>query len=393
MKAVVLRANWAPKSDFVLGSKDVSGKLTYNGSRVWKNPTLEIADIEKPKISDSEVLIEVKACGICGSDVHMAQPDQDGYILYPGLTAFPVTLGHELSGVIVDSGKNAVDKSTNKPFKGGEKVCCEEMVWCSVCKPCSDGYPNHCERLEEIGFSINGAYTKYIAVDARYVWNLKPLEAKYSEADIFLAGSLVEPTSVAYHAVIERGGGIRPGQNVVILGGGPIGIAAAAILRRAGAANVIVSESQPERLAMAMKMGATVTINPDKEDFTKKVLDVTGGMGADLYLEATGLPHIVFEGIEQAIWHGRTLNARVVIVARADYKIPVTGEVFQVRRASIVGAQGHSGHGVFSGVISTMASGMDMTPIITKKIKLDQVPANIISLRTNRTDCKVTMVQ
>ncbi|MCE5340896.1 MAG: alcohol dehydrogenase catalytic domain-containing protein [Planctomycetaceae bacterium] len=393
MKAVVLYADWEPKAGFSLGSKDVDGKLTYLGSKVWKNPRLKIIEKSKPQILDTEVLIEVKACGICGSDVHMAQPDDNNYILYPGLTAFPVTLGHEFAGVVVEAGKNAIDKDTGKPYKGGEKVCSEEMVWCSVCKPCADGYPNHCELLKEIGFSIDGAYTKYIAVDARYLWNLSQLEKMYSGDDIFLAGSLVEPTSVAYHAVIERGGGIRPGQNVVILGGGPIGMAAIAILKRAGAANVILSETQTERLEMGIKMGATATVNPAKEDFAQKVLKLTNGTGADLYLEATGLPHQVFGGIEECIWNGRTLNAVVVIVARADYKIPVTGEVFQVRRASIVGAQGHSGHGIFASVISTMASGMDMTPIITKKITLEQVPENIISLRTDRTECKITMVQ
>jgi threonine dehydrogenase-like Zn-dependent dehydrogenase len=86
------------------------------------------------------------------------------------------------------------------------------------------------------------------------------------------------------------------------------------------------------------------------------------------------------------------LNTTVVIVARADAKIPVTGEVFQVRRANIVGSQGHSGHGTFPRVISAMATGMDMTPIITKKINLEKVPDNIILLQTDRKECKITAV-
>ena len=100
MKAVVLSATWAPKPDFRLGSKDIEGKLTYLGSKVWKDPKLSIEDVPEPEISDEEVLVEIRACGICGSDVHMAQPDKDGYIYYPGLTAFPVVLGHELSGLV-----------------------------------------------------------------------------------------------------------------------------------------------------------------------------------------------------------------------------------------------------------------------------------------------------
>ncbi|MBU4362691.1 alcohol dehydrogenase, partial [bacterium] len=103
-----------------------------------------------------------------------------------------------------------------------------------------------------------------------------------------------------------------------------------------------------------------------------------------------GLPDRVWGDIEQAIWEGKMINSTVVIVARADKKIPVSGEVFQVRRASIVGSQGHSGHGTFPRVISSMASGMDMTPLITKKIALDKVPENIVLLRTDRTECKIT---
>ena len=392
MKAVVLSAKWDPKKDFRLGPKDVEGKLTYLGSQVWRNPTLKIEEKEIPEIGPTEVLIKVKACGICGSDVHMAQSDDEGYIFYPGLTAFPCTLGHEFSGVVVKAGKEALNKRTGLRYKEGEAVTSEEMLWCGSCRPCADGYPNHCERLQELGFTCDGAFADYVKVDARYVWSLEELRGVYSDEEIFLAGSLVEPTSVAYNAVIERGGGIRPGDNVVILGGGPIGLAAVAILKRAGAAKVILSEPSEPRANMGKKMGADYTINPLKENFTEKVLEITEGVGAKLYLEATGLPDKVFPDIEQTIWQGKQINSTVVIVARSAKKIPVTGEVFQVRRASIVGSQGHSGHGTFPRVISSMASGMNMIPLITKKISLEEVPENIIMLQTNRQECKITAV-
>ena len=129
MKTIVLSANWKPQQDFKLGAKDVEGKLTYLGSQVWKNPQITITDKAVPSIGPEEVLIKVKACGICGSDVHMAQSDQQGYILYPGLTAFPVTLGHEFSGVVTQSGEHAINKRTGKRYAEGEIVCCEEMLW------------------------------------------------------------------------------------------------------------------------------------------------------------------------------------------------------------------------------------------------------------------------
>ncbi len=392
MRTEVLSAKWEPKSDFKLGSKDIEGKLTYLGSQVWRNPILQVVEKDIPEIGDTEVLIKVKACGICGSDVHMAQSDEEGYIWYPGLTAFPCTLGHEFSGVVAKAGRLAINKRTGKRYTEGEAVTAEEMLWCGSCRPCADGYPNHCERLQELGFTCDGAFAEYVKVDARYVWSLEELRKSYRDEDIFLAGSLTEPTSVAYNAVIERGGGIRPGDNVVILGGGPIGLAAVAVLKRAGAARVILSEPSESRAGMGKKMGADCIINPLKENFTEKVLQITEGMGAKLYLEATGLPDKVFPDIEQAIWQGNQINSTVVIVARSAKKIPVTGEVFQVRRASIIGSQGHSGHGTFPRVISSMASGMNMLPLITKRITLDGVPENIVMLQTNREECKITAV-
>jgi threonine dehydrogenase-like Zn-dependent dehydrogenase len=360
MRTVTLFADWDPKPDFKLGHKDIDGKLTYLGSKVWRNPRIEIVEKDIPEPGPTEALIEVKACGICGSDVHMLQSDEDGYIFYPGLTAFPCTLGHEFSGSVVKAGVSAINKRTGKKFEKGEAVCSEEMIWCSTCRPCADGYPNHCERLQELGFSIDGAYAKYIKVDARYLWSLEGIREKYGEEKMFLLGSLVEPTSVAYNALIERGGGIRAGDHVVILGGGPIGIAGCAVLRRSGAASVIISEPSKSRREIALAMGATHAIDPMKVNAAEAVLDITKGEGASIILEATGLPSIVWPDVERIIWEGKTLNSTVVLVARADVKIPLNGEVFQVRRASVVGSQGHSGHGTFPRVISAMGTGMDV---------------------------------
>jgi threonine dehydrogenase-like Zn-dependent dehydrogenase len=390
MKAVRLYADWDPRPGFTLGPKDIDRRQTYLGSKVWRNPRLVIEDVPVPTPGPGEAVIEVKQVGICGSDVHMAQADDEGYIWYPGLTGFPCTLGHELSGIVRDVGPGTLNKQTNKPLAGGEWVCVEEMVWCGNCRPCADGWPNHCEQLDEIGFNIDGGFAKYIKVPAKLLWSLDPLRERYSDEDVFRLGSMAEPASVAYNALIERGGGIRPGDDAVILGGGPIGMAAVAIMKRAGAASVIVSEPEAGRRELAMKLGADYTIDPTKEDFAERLLEITHGMGASLYLEATGLPTKVFPQIEQAIWLGRTLNAKVVVVARADAKMPVAGEVFQVRRAQIVGSQGHSGHGNFPRVIRSMATGMDLRPMMTKEVGLLDVPDNIVLLRTDRTECKIS---
>jgi threonine dehydrogenase-like Zn-dependent dehydrogenase len=390
MKSVVISADWSPKPGFKLGPKDIDGKLTYLGSYVWRYPKLSVEEKEYPKIGPTECLIEVKACGICGSDVHMAQADKDGYTWYPGLTAFPVTLGHELAGVVVKAGEKAFNKRTGKAYDAGEPVCAEEMFWCSYCRPCADGHPNQCERLQEMGFSVDGGFARYIAIDSRYLWSLEGLRDFYQGNDLFLAGSLVEPTSVAYNALIECGGGIRPGDNAVILGGGPIGLGGVAIMKRAGAAKVVLVEPEEGRAALGRKMGADLVINPMKENVPERILQFTGGLGAAIYLEATGLPDKVIGTIEDTIWNGKFIGAKVVIVARADKKTPLNGEVYQVKKAKVAGAQGHSGYGTFPRVISLMGAGMDMTPLITKKIGIDAVPEHVKLLQTDKKNCKIT---
>ncbi len=276
MKAVRLHAQWEPRPDFALGSRDIEGKVCWLGSKVWRYPKVTVEELPTPQVKrPSEVLIKVRACGICGSDVHMAQSDENGYMLYPGLTGFPAVLGHEFSGEVVEGGPEAINRRNNERFTPGEPVTSEEMLWCGFCRHCADGYPNHCENLHELGFDVDGAFAEYIVVDAKYLWSLRELEGVYSGEKVFLAGSLVEPSSVAYNAVIERGGGIRPGDNVVVFGGGPIGLAACAILKRAGGVKVILSEPSETRRAMAKELGVDLTVNPLKENVVEAVLEVT----------------------------------------------------------------------------------------------------------------------
>ena len=392
MQGVTLVADWDPKPGFKLGSKDIEGRQTYLGSQVWRNPRLEIREYDIPTPGPEEVLMEVKACGICGSDVHMAQADKDGYIYYPGLTGSPPSWGMSSPAWWWKRARTPATSAPTSPSRAARRSPPKRCCGAGSASPCADGQPNHCEQLDEVGFNVNGAYTKYIVLPSRTLWSLEPLRKNYKEADLFVAGSLVEPTCVAYNAVIERGGGIRPGDRVVILGGGPVGIAACAILKRAGASQVIISETQQERADMALKLGADYHVNPLKEDFAERVLEITDGMGADMFMEATGLPAVVYPGIEKVIWEGRTLNSTVVVTARAEAKMPVTGEVLQVRTARIIGAQGHSGHGNFPRVIECMATGMDMTRMSTKKISLEELPENILKLQTDRSECKITYI-
>jgi len=160
MKALRLYASKEPRPGYKFTEMELKTGKVIEGSKVWRYPKLKVEDVEKPKIGPKDLLIRVKACGICGSDIHFYETDEDGYMLYPGLTKFPCTIGHEFSGVVEEIGSEV------KGFKIGDPVTSEEMLWCGECIPCRNGLPNHCVNLEELGFTVDGAMAEYVKVDS-----------------------------------------------------------------------------------------------------------------------------------------------------------------------------------------------------------------------------------
>ncbi|MDK2858761.1 MAG: scyllo-inosose 3-dehydrogenase [Verrucomicrobiota bacterium] len=187
-------------------------------------------------------------------------------------------------------------------------------------------------------------------------------------------------------------GGVNPGDIAIVCGGGAIGLAACAILKRAGSSLVILSEPSNERAQIGLKLGADVVIDPNHESFTEKILELTGGRGGNIYLEASGLQATVWPQIETCIWKGKTIGAKVCIVSRSDEKLSVSAEVLQVKRASIIGAYGHAGHNNFYNAIQCVAGGMNVLPLITKTVLLEEVPAYLLSMQKDKTNCKVSVV-
>jgi hypothetical protein len=322
-------------------------------------------DVAEPKIGPNEVLLKVKACGVCGSDLHMYETTEDGYIYYPGLTKFPVVLGHELSGQIVEVGKNVRD------FQKGDMVTAEEMMWCGHCTPCRNGYPNQCQNLEEIGFTINGAFADYIAIDAKYCWKINALAEHFGDEDkAYEAGATVEPCCVAYNAIFVRGQGFRPGGYVAIFGAGPIGLHAVGLCKTSGASKIIVFEVSPQRREICKQLGADYVFDPQATPAHEVMRDLTGGEGCDFLLEAAGVPLLTFPEMERSM----AVNGRIVSVARTPDRVPVYLEYFQVGHAQFFGAQGHSGNGTFPNVIRLMAAGRhNPIPMITGRYDLNGV--------------------
>lgn len=380
MKGLVLDAKWNPRSDYKVSPWEQETKKAITGSSIWQHPDLKVREWPDPKPGLHQVLIEVRACGVCGSDMHFYETDKEGYILYPGLTRFPTILGHEFSGKVVELGKDATMLNV------GDMVTVEEMIWCGRCTPCRNGYPNHCTNLEELGFTVPGGFAKYIAVDEKYCWKIDAIAERFgSEEKAYEVGAMTEPTCVSYNAMISRAGGFLPGHYVDIFGAGPIGLAAIGLAKAAGAGMIVAFEISPERRELAKKIGADHVFDPRDVKPHEVMMELSKGEGFDFHFEAGGVPHIAVPEMEKAL----AVNAKIVQIGRAAQRVPMYLETFQVRRSQFFGAQGHSGDENFPNVIRLVASGrLDLSPIITARYKLDDA-VDAIAKSTKRADGKI----
>ena len=383
MKGLVLDAQWDPKPDYALSEWEKTTGKAISGSNIWRHPKLSVEDWADPAPGAQDVVIEVRACGVCGSDMHFYETDEDGYILYPGLTRFPTILGHEFSGKVVEVGADV------ETLKVGDMVTAEEMIWCGRCVACRNGFPNHCMKLEEIGFTVPGAFANYITMDEKYCWPIDALAERYgSEEKAYEVGALTEPSCVAYNAMFERAGGFRPGHYVSVFGAGPIGLAAIGLARAAGAGTIAAFEISGPRRELAKQVGADFVYDPTEVKAGEVLMELSKGEGFNFHVEAAGAPHLLIPEMEQAL----AINSKIVQVGRAAQRVPMYLESFQVRRAQAYGAQGHSGHENFPNVIRMVAAGrLDLAPIITARYGLESV-VDAIAQSTTRTDGKIMVM-
>lgn len=382
MRAVVLRAEWAPRGEGVTTAArtartDARGdttRIALRGNSAWRAPRLGVEERPDPTPDRDIVVIRVRACGICGSDVHMRERDADGYMLYPGMVGTPVVIGHEFSGVVEAVGPDVLDVAI------GDAVCAEEIAWCGECIACRSGLPNNCTRLEELGFTFDGAHAERVAVRARYVWSLRPLlDAGIDERRAFHLGALVEPTSVAWIGLFVSAGGFAPGSSVGVAGAGPIGLAAIALARAAGAARIVAFEPSATRRELATAIGADEAHDPralGASGFADAARDATRGRGFDRWVEASGA-----RGVAESMAASLAPGGRVVLIGRGPHTIELDPERLIVRGAAVVGSIGHSGSGAFGRVIDLMATGrLPMDRIVSMTVPLDGMVAALDGL-------------
>ncbi len=380
MKGMVLDAKWNPKPDYEVSEWEQQTGKAITGNSIWHNPKLEVRDWPDPTPGPKEVLLEIQACGVCGSDMHFYETDEDNYILYPGLTKFPTILGHEFSGRVAEVGKEVA------LLQPGDMVTVEEMIWCGRCTPCRNGYPNHCTNLEEIGFTIPGAFANYIAVEEKFCWKIDAIAERLGNEEMaYAVGALTEPSCVAYNAMFTRAGGFKPGHYVDVFGAGPIGLATIGLAKAAGAGLIVAFEISPQRLELAKAVGADYVYDPREVSPSEVMMELSKGEGFDFHFEAAGVPEIAIPEMEKAM----AINSKMVQVGRAAQRVPMYLESFQVRRSQAYGAQGHSGHENFPNVIRLVASGrLDLSPIITAHYDLAQT-VEAIAKSVERSDGKI----
>lgn len=383
MRGLVLDAVWEPKANYQVSEWEKETGKAITGNSIWRHPKLEVKEKADPKIAPDQILLEVQACGVCGSDMHFYETDKDDYILYPGLTKFPSILGHELSGKVVEIGKDVTDLVV------GDMVTVEEMIWCGHCTPCRNGYPNHCLNLEEIGFTIDGGFANYLAIGAKFAWKINAIAERFgSEKKAYEVAALTEPTCVAYNGMFERAGGFRPGHFISVFGAGPIGLAAIGLAEASGAGMIAAFEVSAPRRELAKKMGADYVYDPREVSPSEVMMDLSKGEGFNFHVEAAGAPHLTVPEMIKSL----AINSKMVQIGRAAQNVPMYLETMQVRRAQFYGAQGHSGHETFPNVIRMVASGrLDTSPMVTARYNLTDTVA-AIAKSTERTDGKILVL-
>lgn len=239
---------------------------------------IKVRDAEEPIPLPDEIKIEIKAAGICGTDIHIYH---DRYPSNP-----PVILGHEFCGVISEIGKDV------KNFKIGDRVMAEPAGRiCGECIYCRTGRYNMCSKRLAYGVNLNGGFTKYVAVREEVVHRLPDNVS-------FIAGALTEPLACCVHAIVERAE-VSVGDIIVVSGPGPIGILAAQVAKSAGATVVIYGTSRDKkRLSLAARIGIDFTVNIESGNSQKIISKLTGGYGADTVIEAAGTIPSVQKSIE-----------------------------------------------------------------------------------------------
>jgi len=303
---------------------------------------LEVADLPRPSAGPGEVLVQVAACGICGSDVH-------GYDGSSGRRIPPLVMGHEAAGIIAEVGEGV------SRFAVGDRVTFDSTVYCGACNYCLSGQINLCDNRQVVGVSTPdfrraGAFAEFVTVPEHIIYKL-PDELSFAEA------AMLEAVSVALHAVAVSD--LKGGETVLVLGAGMIGLLILQAARAAGCSRILVADVDATRLKLAKESGADETILASGEEMVRQVWQLTNGIGVDVVLEAVGRDETVSASID-AVRKGGT----VTLVGNITPQVMLPLQKVVSRQIRLQGSCASAGE--YPQAIELISSGkIRVTPLIT----------------------------
>src|SRR2546423_144722 len=316
-------------------------------------PGLELVEAPVPKPGAGEVLIEVAAASICGTDLHIYEWNSWAQKrLQP-----PVIPGHEVAGHVVATGPEV------HHIKPGAFVSAEGHVFCGFCPQCRRGRMHTCEQMKILGVDFDGGFAEYVVIRERNAW----LVDKRIPPDI---ASVHDPFGNAVHTVfIEGGAQDVVGSTVVVLGCGPIGLFAVGIARACGGRQVVAVEPNDFRQGLAKQMGADVVVDPARVDPVDAVMEATEGHGAEVVLEMSGVPKVIDQGTRMLAGGGRMA---LLGLPGEPVQLDVTDQVI-FKEARLFGVTGRTIFRTWQLTSTLLATGMvDVSPVITHRFTFEE---------------------
>ena len=282
---------------------------------------VEYLDWSIPHVGSREIRIQVKAVGICGTDLHIYDWAENTVREYK--PKLPLVMGHELAGIVAEVGPQVEN------LKVGDRVTGMPVLYCGECYFCRDGRQNICDHRALLGLGADGAFAHYVAMPSTNVFKL---DARIS----FELGTLSELTCVGLHA-LERTR-FTSGETVVVVGPGPLGILMAVLAKHSGAGRVFVTglEADHERLEIARQIGAT-PIYVEKEDPSKSILERTDGLGADVVVETAGSSSGVIQSLNLVHKGGR-----VGILGQGRESTEIPTAMLSFREIELIGIRAYT---------------------------------------------------
>ena len=311
---------------------------------------VELRDVPEPTIGATDVLLEMAAAGVCGSDVEQWRH----HVSYP--VNVPVIQGHEFCGTVREVGREVT------AFKPGDRVVSETAaVICGQCRQCLTGDYNLCPRRLGFGYGTDGAFTRFVRVPARCLHRI-PDGVPFEHA------ALTEPACVAYNAIHVKSR-VRPGEPVVIIGPGPIGLFALQMCRAGGAGPIVLVGTAVDtaRLRAGEELGATCTVDSGRHDPLPVIHQATGGEGAPLVVDCAG-PSEAVKLAMAAVARG----GQITKIAWGPQPLALSLDPLLSKAASIQGTFSHTWR-TWEAVLAMMAAGaIRMSPMITHRFTIEE---------------------